>query len=347
MGNIEDILITFDKDVYFSKIDLTKGFWQIPVSEDCRHLTAVTTSTGAYQFKKSPFGLVTSPATFNKMMRKMLAGAKDIENYVDGIMIHTVTWEGHLRALRDIFSRVSAAGITIKPSKCMIGYHVIDFVGHTVGNGKLRMEEEKMKQIQQAPQPKTKKQVRSLLGLTGFYRKFISNYAQIALPLTDLTKKGQPNNVRWTSKEQKAFEKLTEMQVQSPILRLADFNRPFIVQSDASETGVGACLFQEFEDGKFPIAYTSKKLLPREMNYSTIERECLGLVFVIKKFEKYLYGKEFVLHTDHRPLAYIQKCKVENSRILRWSLFLQNYRFKIEAFKGSDNIGETTSAEFE
>ena len=117
MGNIEDILTRFDKDVYFSKIDLSKGFWQIPVAEDCRHMTAFTTSTGAYQFKKTPFGLVNSPATFNKMMRKLLSGAKDIEHYVDDIMAHTMTWEGHLTALRELFSRVSSAGLTIKPSK--------------------------------------------------------------------------------------------------------------------------------------------------------------------------------------------------------------------------------------
>lgn len=129
-------------------------------------MTAFTTSTGAYQFRKTPFGLVNSPATFNKMMRKMLAGTEDIEHYVDDIMTHTVTWENHLRALRALLTRISSAGITIKPSKCMIGYHVIDFVGHTVGNGKLEMEQDKIIKIKNAPQPKTKKQVRSLLGLT-------------------------------------------------------------------------------------------------------------------------------------------------------------------------------------
>lgn len=111
MGNIEDILTQFDKDVYFSKIDLSKGFWQIPVAEDCRHMTAFTTSTGAYQFKKTPFGLVNSPATFNKMMRKLLSGAKDIEHYVDDIMAHTMTWEGHLTALRELFSRVKLSWV--------------------------------------------------------------------------------------------------------------------------------------------------------------------------------------------------------------------------------------------
>ena len=207
MGNIEDILTRFDKDVYFSKIDLSKGVWQIPVVEDCRHMTAFTTSTGAYQFKKTPFGLVYSPATFNKMMRKLLSGAKDIEHYVDDIMAHTVTWEGHSTALKELFSRVSSEGLTIKPSKCMIGFGEIEFVGHMVGNGKLEMEEEKVTKIKNAPQYKTKKQVRSFLDLTGFYRKFIPNNA---LPLTDLTKKGQPNSVHWSSKEQTSFETLIE-----------------------------------------------------------------------------------------------------------------------------------------
>ena len=338
MGNIEEILTKFDKDVYFSKIDLSKGFWQIPVEEQCRHMTAFTTSKGAYQFKKTPFGLVNSPATFKKMMRKLLLDAKDIEHYVDDIMAHTLTWEGHLAALRDLFLRVSKSGLTIRPSKCMIGFQEIDFVGHLVGNGKLEMEEDKIDKVKNAPQPKTKKQVRSFLGLTGFYGRFIPGYAKIASPLTDLTKKGLPNNVHWTSTQQKAFETLKEMLTQSPILRLPDFSRKFWVQSDASESALGACLLQEFDDGLFPIAYAIKKLLQREKNYSTIERECLGLVFAIKKFEMYLYGKEFILLTDHRPLSYIQKCKVENSRLMRWSLFLQNYRFRIEAIKGSDNV---------
>ena len=272
-------------------------------------------------------------------MRKLLLDAKDIEHYVDDIMAHTLTWEGHLAALRDLFLRVSKSGLTIRPSKCMIGFQEIDFVGHLVGNGKLEMEEDKIDKVKNAPQPKTKKQVRSFLGLTGFYRRFIPGYAKIASPLTDLTKKGLPNNVHWTSTQQKAFETLKEMLTQSPILRLPDFSPKFWVQSDASESALGACLLQEFDDGLFPIAYASKKLLQREKNYSTIERECLGLVFAIKKFEMYLYGKEFILLTDHRPLSYIQKCKVENSRLMLWSLFLQNYRFRIEAIKGSDNVG--------
>ena len=125
------------------------------------------------------------------------------------------------------------------------------------------------------------------------------------------------------------------MLIRSPILWLPDFDRQFILQADASDLGVGAALLQRYEDGLFPIAYASKKLLPREKNYSVIERECLAIVFGIRKFQKYLYGAEFVLQTDHAPLSYIQKCKIEK---MRWALFLQNYQFKAEAIKGSDNV---------
>ena len=200
------------------------------------------------------------------------------------------------------------------------------------------MDRGKLDKIRDAPQPTTKKDVRSFLGLAGYYRKFIPNFAEIAVPLTDLTKKGKPLKVEWGPAQESAFQTLREQLTEAPILRLPDFARPFIVQADASDTGVGAALLQNFEDGLFPVAYASKKLLQREKNYSVIERECLAIVFAVQKYQKYLYGTEFVLHTDHRPLSYIQKCKTDSARIMRWSLFLQNYSFRIEAIKGSDNF---------
>ena len=129
------------------------------------------------------------------------------------------------------------------------------------------------------------------------------------------------------------------MLTQAPILRLPDFSRPFVVQANASESGVGAVLLQQFEDGLFPVRYASKKLLPREQNYSVIERDCLALVFAVKKFHLYLYSRDFVLQTDHQPLSYIQRSKAEISRVMRWALALQPYRYRIESIKGSDNAG--------
>ena len=141
------------------------------------------------------------------------------------------------------------------------------------------------------------------------------------------------------SSQENSFKTLKDILSRAPILRLPDFERDFIVRSDASDTGVGAVLLQEFEDGTFPIAYASKKLMQRERNYSVIEKECLAIVYAVKKFQNYLYGKAFVIQTDHQPLSHIQKCKIESSRVMRWALFLQNYRFRIEAIRGIDNIG--------
>ena len=170
-------------------------------------------------------------------------------------------------------------------------------------------------------------------------RKFVPNFAERATPLTDLTKKGCPNVVQWGAAQEQAFKDLREVLTKAPILRLPNLHKPFIVQTDASDTGVGATLLQEYADEVFPVMYASKKLLPRERRYSVIEREGLAMLFAIKKFERYLYGREFTPQTDHQPLAYIKQAKMENSRIMRWALFLQNYQFRVEAIKGSQNVG--------
>ena len=124
-----------------------------------------------------------------------------------------------------------------------------------------------------------------------------------------------------------------------PILKLPDLERPFVLQTDASDVGLGAVLFQEFEEGKMPVAYASRKLLDREKRYAVIEKECLAIVWAISKFQRYLFGKEFMLETDHQPLTYLHKAKTLNPRIMRWALTLQPYHFRIVAIKGSDNIG--------
>ena len=197
MASVDDIMAKLTNDKFFTKIDLCKGYWQIPVAENCRSFTAFSTDRGSYHFKKMPFGMVNSGATFNRMMRKLLSGCTFVDNYVDDMIGHTTTWEEHLTMLRELFRRIAAAKLTIKPSKCFIGFNNIGFTGHMVGNGVVQMEEEKLVKIKQAEVPKTKRQVRAFLGLAGYYRKFIPLFAEIAAPLTDLTKKGQSNYVKW------------------------------------------------------------------------------------------------------------------------------------------------------
>ena len=177
------------------------------------------------------------------------------------------------------------------------------------------------------------------MGLIGFYRKYIPNFAAIASPLTDRTRKGLPNIVEWGESHEKSFQTLKAKLAQSPILHLPVLSQQFILRTDASDTGVGAVLLQDFDGVKFPIAFASKKLTRCQVKYSVIERECLAVIWAVQKFEPFLYGREFVLETDHQPLSCIQKSRVANGRIMRWALALQPFRFRVVAIKGRDNVG--------
>ena len=197
----------------------------------------------------------------------------------------------------------------------------------------------KVQKIQEAKPPMTKKQLRSFLGLAGYYRKFIRNYASKVKVLTDLTKKGKPDKLEWTSIHNEAFCEIKKELSSESVLKLPDVEKPFILRTDASDTGLGAVLLQEHNCMLFPVAYISKKLLPRESRYSVMERECLAIVWAINKFKIYLYGKEFVLQTDHQSLTYLDSAKFNNQRIMRWALSLQPFRYRVEYIKGEDNVG--------
>ena len=170
--NPEEIFSKLATSNYFTKIDLSKGYWQIRLTEDSKEKTAFSTPYGLFQFRKLPFGLVTAPANFSRMMRLLLKGLKDIDNFIDDILEHTETWDDHIRMLRVLLQRLRDCCLTARPSKCEIGFSSIEFLGHCVGNGKLMMSEEKVKAIVVAPRHETKKQVKSFLGLVNFILTF-------------------------------------------------------------------------------------------------------------------------------------------------------------------------------
>ena len=188
------------------------------------------------------------------------------------------------------------------------------------------------------PIPTTKQQIRSFLGLTGYYRRFIPDYAAIAVPLTDRTRKAAPNRVQWDEHCDKAFRELKHRLCHTPVLWSPNFSLPFVVQTDASERGMGAVLSQCDEAGNdHPIAYYSRKLLPREQKYSTIEKECLAIRLAVEAFRVYLLGRPFTIQTDHRALQWLNRLKDTNARLTRWSLALQPYRFVVEHRSGKKN----------
>ena len=339
IGNPDEIFSKMAQSKYFTKIDLSKGYWQIKMKESSKPLTAFITTEGLFAFRKMPFGLVNSGATFCRMMRILLKGLENTDNFVDDIIVHTETWAMQISCLRQLFERLRAAQLTARPSKCVVAMGRIAFLGHIVGDGILKPSPEKVEGIRKCKRPCTKKQVRSFLGLVGYYRKFIPNFSAISAPLSDLTKNGQPNKIRWEQEQENAFVSLINQLSQSPILCLPNFEKEFILQTDASDTGIGAVLLQEYGGYKFPIYFASKKLLDRERRYSVIEKECLAIVWSIQKFQSYLYGKEFCLETDHRPLIYLNKAKVANARLMRWALTLQPFKMRLESITGTENHG--------
>ena len=339
MPNPEVIFANMTGDMFFSKLDFTKGYWQINVNEEDREKTAFPSSLGLLQFRRMPFGLVNAGATYSRMMRKLLNGLEDVDNYVDDVIVHSPTWEEHLATLAKVFDRIRAASLTVKPSKCWLGCSKVDFLGHQVGGGKILTQDDKVDRVKNAERPRTKTQVRSLLGLAGYYRKYLDHYSSTVTPLINLTKKGQPKLVTWTEEAETAFKELKSKFCDMPILKLPDFDRQFILRTDASDTGLGAVLLQNYDGTDFPIAFASKKLSPAQSSYATTEKECLAIVWALEKFHCYLYGRLFKIQTDHSPLAFLKTAKLSNAKLMRWALKLQPFTFTVQAIPGKANVG--------
>ncbi|XP_047482831.1 uncharacterized protein LOC125034845 [Penaeus chinensis] len=292
MCDAEAIFCKIGGSKYFSKIDLTKGYWQIPLTKESRKFTAFSTPAGLFQFTVLPFGLVNAPAVFNRLMRHLFGNMDGVETFLDDILIHSKTWKQHCGILQRVLGILQEANLTARPIKCEIGKRNLEYLGHVIGEGCIKPTKEKVSAILNAPAPTTKKEVRSFMGLSGYYRRFVPDYATIAAPLNEMVKKNAPNKVKWEDKHEMAFNKLKQALVNDPILKLPDVNKPFILRTDASDVGLGAVLLQE-EDAKMPVAYASRKLSDAEKKYSVVERECLAVVWATKKFYRYLYGQQF------------------------------------------------------
>ena len=333
----EDVYIELRGKNYRSKMDLTKGYWQIGVHPSSIEKTAFVTQNGVYEFLRLPFGLKNSAASFNRLMRHVLGDMKGVGCFVDDIIIYTDTWEEHLIVLEEVFRRLRKAGLTVKPSKCTIGVTEVEFVGHQVNIDTLQPREEKIADVLNVKRPKTRRQVKSFLAMAGYYAKFVKDFSDLTYPLTELTK-GRMGRFHWGDREEGSFQEVKRKLSQQPILRIVNFEKPMFVQTDASDVGLGAALLQEHNGLLHPVRYLSRKLKSAEQNYSTIEKEGLAIIWAIEKLRVFLYGKEFVLLTDHRPLIFINNMKLQNNRIMRWSLFLQEWAFRVESIKGVDNL---------
>ena len=266
------------KSKFYSKIDLSKGYWQIPVAEKDVFKTAFVTPDETYEFPRMPFGMKNSGATLVRGMREVFSGMSGVESYIDDLIVFSSDWKIHLRTLEELLKRLSEANLTARPSKCIFGASTVEFLDHDVGYDWITPNDDNLDKIARAKRPVTKKEVRSFCGLLGYCQDYIPSFAIIAAPLTDLTKKGQPNFVEWGEAQEKAFNTLREALLKRPILRLSDHSLDFTLRTDASNSGIGAVLMQEHEGKLHPIAYESKKLRNVETKYSTLEKECLAII---------------------------------------------------------------------
>ena len=336
---VDTELHKFSDAKFFSELDLTRAYHQIPLHENSRHLTAFPTSRGLMEYVKLPFGLVNACSRYAHLMRIVLHGLINVCFYFDNIFVYAKSWSDHLIALQSVFSRLREYGLTAKPSKCFFGFPTVNYLGFIVGHNELRPQLDKIKAISELPTPQTKKLLRSFIGLVSFYRRFIPHASTYMVPLTEMLKKEVPEPLTWSSEALQAFQTTKDALIGDKVLKLPSIDKEFILRTDASGTGIGAVLLQYHDDVPHPVAYASRKLMDRETRYSTIERECLAIVWGIQKFKFYLLGKMFYLEVDHKPLIFLNKLKCDNSRLMRWALSLQPYKFQIVHISGVDNIG--------
>ena len=243
------------------------------------------------------------------------------------------SFEDHRKSTQE----VKASRCNSQTIKMFFANIKIEFIGFEIENGTISVNKDNITKVLNARRPNSKKEIQSFLGLTGYYRQFIPQYATIAAPLTDLIKKGVPNKISWNKIHEDSYQSLKEHITKNPILHLPDMNKKFFLRTDGSSSGVGAILMQKFDDQLFPICYASKKLSSAERNYATVEQECLAIIWAVQRFRNYLHGAEFILETDHDSLQYLEKTKFLNARVMRWAMILQQYRFKINVIKGSLN----------
>lgn len=335
--DVEELFIQLANKKFFTKVDLSKGFWQIEVRDTDREKTAFQAPQGLFQFIKMPFGLVTAPATFARMMRHLELEKHSSMNFFDDILTASENWEQHLIDVRNMLECLEKHGLTVRPSKIYAGFQELEFLGHIVGEGRIKPEKKKVEKILNIPRPNTKKQIRSMMGLMGYYRRYIPGYSVITAPITDLLK-GNRKPINWTTECEEALKQVQAILSKQPILILPILNREFTVQTDASNIGVAGVLLQQQEGKLHPVAYVSRKLLDRETRYSTIEKECLAIVWTLKKLDRYLWGQNFILQTDHKPLTFLNSAMFKNNRILGWSLAIQGYQFTVKEIAGKDNV---------
>lgn len=334
LPNITDILDKLGRCNYFTTLDLASGFHQIEMHPNSIQKTAFSVENGHFEYLRMPFGLKNAPSTFQRVMDNVL---KELQNkiclvYMDDIIIFSTSLQEHIQNLDLVFKALENSNLKIQLDKSEFLCKSVEFLGHIITPEGVKPNPKKIEAIKKFPIPKTPKEIKSFLGLLGYYRKFIPNFAKTTKPMTACLKKDQ--KIILSDEYVKCFHTCQTLLSNEPVLAYPDFSKPFVLECDASKYAIGSVLSQ---DGH-PISYYSRTLNPAEINYSTIEKELLSCVDSCKFYRPYLFGNHFTIMTDHQPLQWLFNLKNPNSRLIRWRLRLDEYDYEIKYKRGKQNV---------
>ncbi len=320
----------------FSQLDLRKGYYQVPLKKEDRPKVAFAADRRLWQFKRMPFGACNAPATFQRMMTRILGELKFVFVYLDDVLIFSKNQIEHKQHVREVLERIRKAGLRLNAEKCNFGVSEVDFLGYRITEGKRTIKEDKAKVLKNYPAPETPKALKGFLGLAGFFRDLVPNFAVMAQPLYQAAKE---KKLTWTNECSAAFEELKVALVNHPTTHLPDLNHPFIVGSDASDKGTGAVLMQDVEGQRRVVDFMSRTFNDTEKRYSTIEREATAILWALDKWHYYLLGRQFTIETDHKPLQWLLTKVDLPGKLGRLALHLQQYDIAgIEYVRGEDNV---------
>ncbi|XP_078799615.1 uncharacterized protein LOC144990300 [Oryzias latipes] len=329
LPRIQDTLDTLSTAKYFSTLDLTSGYWQVEMTPRARKAAAFCTRKGLFEWNVMPFGLCNAPATFQRLMDRVLAGLQweACLVYLDDIIVLGCNSNQMMERLEQVFTRLRQANLKLKPSKCRLFQEQVAYLGHVVSAQGISTDPQKIQKVQDWPIPKNISEVRQFVGLASYYRRFVADFATIARPLHELTKKYA--RFDWTTECQEAFEELKERLTSAPILGYPLDSGELLLDTDASDWGVGAVLSQVQGGEERVLAYGSRRLTTTEQNYCTTRRELLAVVEFTSHFRQYLLGRSFVLRTDHSSLRWLTRLKEPEGQLARWLEKLAEYDFQV------------------